>query len=210
MKKVLNLKSACSLVGALLLVGCNTTSGGGAISKAKPIDHIQFNLPAQIEWVAARNENTPNGGMVAEWIPKGYQSNNSPVRVIYQRLVPAKQPNILLAETLKPIKQVCTDSINTPFKAKSLHSSQTSSTFICAQLGKNQVGLVTQNSIFADAAANHYVIAEVKTLPSKKAGELTFNNEREKQQVQNTQALIGLMRGFMDTIRVCDAEKNCR
>lgn len=195
----------------LLIGGCTVGGTGSSLSKnIQPINHVQFNLPKQIQWANIKNNKTPNGDMIAEWVPKGFKSSNSPVRVVYQRTSPAKQPNVLLTQVSQPLKAQCTDVKNTPQQSKSQHSSQASAEVICAQMGKNGYGLVTYTTIFADNAANHVVVSEIKTLPSQKAGLLTPKNAKEKKQIQNTQALIGVMRGFMDSVRVCDANKQCR
>lgn len=204
-----NITAMVAVASTLLIAGCNGLDTS-LLSKEQPISHIQFNLPKQIQWITVKNEKTANGGMVVEWVPKGYKSNNTPVRIVYQRTTPAKQPNLLLAQVAQPLQKQCTDTKITPIKFASKYSNQAGNEAICAKVGKNRFGLVTYTNIFADAGANHTVMTEVKTLPSKKAGLLTPKNAKEKKQVQNTQALIGLMRNFMDSVRTCDAQKKCK
>lgn len=208
MNKKQNITTMLAIAGALLISGCNSLDTTD-LSKAQPISHVQFNLPKQIQWVAVKNEKVANGGMIAEWVPKGYQSNNAPVRVVYQRAMPAKQPNTLLAQIAQPLQKQCSDSKVSPMKFASKYANQAGNEAICAKVGKNRFGLVAYTNIFADAKANHLVTAEIKTLPSEKAGFLTPKNASEKKQVQNTKALIGLMKNFMNSVRACDAEKKC-
>lgn len=210
-----NLIIAMGIAGSLLVSGCVTGSDGSSststtdLSTIKTIDHIKFNLPQQVKWVSVKNAKNKDGRIMAEWVAKGYNSNNSPVRVVYQRSIPTSQPSALLGQMMQPLKKACTDIKMGNFTSKSKHTSQASSEAICAKMANTNFGTVSYTSVFADNAANHIVMSEVKTLPSEKAGVLTYKNDKQKKQIENTQALVGLMRGFMDTVRVCDAANKC-
>lgn len=196
------------IVGGLLtLAGCSMNQGGS--SSISAIDTMQFNLPAQIKWKQSKNQ-ANKGNILAEWIPEGSNSNNTPVRVIYQRLTPSQQTAAFLNKAVQPLQKVCTDIKVSPFKASSAYADQASAEILCAQLGKNQFGTVSYVSVFSDKMANHILVSEVKMPPSQKAGVLNFKTEKQKQQAQNSSALAKLMYQFNNSVRVCDKAKNCQ
>ncbi len=181
--------------------------GGSSITE---ISSMKFELPQQIKWKQTKNE-SKKGNIIAEWVPEGRNVNNTPVRIIYQRVAPGKPTAEFMTKAIQqPLQKICTDSKISDFKTGSAYSDQMSSEIICSQLGKNKFGTVSYISVFTDKDANHILVSEVKMPPSKKAGVLKFKNDKEKQQAQNSQMLAKLMYQFNSTARVCDKAKNCQ
>lgn len=194
--------------GLLTLTGCVSIGGGETATDGK-IATINFNLPQQIKWSQSKNSQNKDGSMLAEWIPQGSKPNNTPVRIIYQRLVPGASAQTFIGNALQPLQKVCTDIKINPFKATSQYPNQANAEVLCAQLGKNRFGTVSYVSVFSDKAANHLVISEVKMPASKKAGVLDFKTAQQKKQAQDSSALAKLMYQFNNSIRACDSKQKC-
>lgn len=208
MKKIMPSAVLGLLSGTLLLSGCAVGSMGGGNEQ---IDHININLPSQIEWVQSQNKATDqNGSMLREWVIKGFQSNNTPARIIYQKIVPALKTNALADNILKPFRQNCADIKLTAIPMNTKHSDKIANEMICSKLGNNPVGLIAYTSVVTDKTANHLIVGEVRTLPSKKAGQLNIANEQQRKQAQTSAAIAQLMQKMITETKVCDANKNCK
>ncbi|MBS9777676.1 MAG: hypothetical protein KGV50_02825 [Gammaproteobacteria bacterium] len=201
-----HLVKAVIVGGLLTLAGCSVNEAGLSVNE---IDTVNFELPKQVKWKQAKNESN-KGNILAEWIPEGSNSKNTPVRVIYQRLNPSQPTAQFMEKAIKPLQSVCADVKVAPFKTASKYADQASVEIICSQLGKNQFGTVSYVSVFTDGAANHVLVSEIKMPASKKAGVLNFKNEKQKQQAQNSKMLAGLMFQFTNSVRVCDKAKKCQ
>lgn len=210
-RNLLKMAFASSLV--LFLSGCfggKTLKQEKAVENSPPsIAYVNFVLPNQIEWVQHINERNAQGAIVAEWGMKNYSQTDTPLRIIYNRVVPTNTPVNLLNQLIAPLKQGCTDITVTALPSPSKYSIQSGAEVICARLDKNNFGLLAKLYVFADKDAMHLVVSEVKTPPSQEAGILNARNEPEKRLVQNTQAAIAILSQFMQTIRVCSAKDQC-
>ncbi len=188
----------------------NTTTGNTATSQAQQISTFNFSLPEQIKWQQSKNLSKKNGGVVAEWIPQGTQLNNTQVRAIYQRLIPAVSNASLLQQIIRPLKKSCSDIRVTPFKAETSHAGALGQRVICSKLGKSPFGIVLDAVVMSDANASHLLISEVKTPASVKAGEIQPKTDKEKIALENTNKLISVMYASIQTARACDKNKQCR
>ncbi len=204
---------------ALLLSGC---AGAGAKRGAakqtekaeqpvqavkRDIAYLTFSLPEQVKWERNPDEALAKAG-VAEWIMAGYSPADSPARVMYQQIAPAQAPATLRSQMLEPLKS-CPDSQINPLKGMSKYHDQVNIGAICSQLGSGNFGLISFISIFSDQAANHLVLAEIRTPASKKAGEFTFQNTEAQKQAETSKILTELLYNLMQTIRICDEKNLC-
>ncbi len=197
---------------ALTLTGCMTASKSTepATPAGTGVDSVSFNLPKQIEWQQTKNSKTKNGGIISEWIPKGAKVNNTTVRVIYQKLAPAAPSNALLTQIAQPLKKTCADVKIAPFKTETKYAGALGQRVVCSKLGKNPFGIVLDAIAVSGKNASHLLISEVKTPASAKVGTLKPKNDKEKQQLANTQKLVGAMYSSVQTLKACDAKKNCQ
>ncbi len=197
---------------ALTLTGCMTASKSTepATPAGTGVDSVSFNLPKQIEWQQTKNSKTKNGGIISEWIPKGTKLSNTTVRVIYQKLVPATASNALLAQVAQPLKKNCADVQVTPFKTETKYAGALGQRVVCSKLGKNGFGVVLDTIAVSDKNASYLLISEVKMPASAKVGAIKPKNAKEKQQLANTQQLVSLMYTYVQTLKACDAKKNCQ
>lgn len=204
---------------ALLLSGCAGAGAKRGTGKAAPkaaesaqtvkrdISYLTFSLPEQVKWERNPDQALANAG-VAEWTMAGYSPAESPARVMYQQIAPAQAPATLRGQMLEPLK-TCTDSQINAFKGMSKYSQQVNIEAICSQLGSDNFGLISYISIFSDQAANHLVLAEIRTPASKKAGVLTFQNTEAQKQAETSKILSELLYNLMQTIRICDEKNLC-
>lgn len=198
------------VIGAMLgLAGCVSTQDSTKSEKVEQIATTNFNLPEQIQWKQVKNQEEA-GNILAEWIPEGSELNNTPVRVIYQRIPQAKPASEFVNVVVEPLQKVCTDIKVSPFKTTSTYENQASVEAICARLGKNNFGTVSYLSVFADNTANHMLVSEIKMPPSDKAGVLKFKNAKEKQLAETSSALANLLYQSHNGLRVCNADKHCQ
>lgn len=205
MKKIFNLSAAGLLGGTLVLAGCAMDSMVGGSDMA--IDHLKMDLPQQIEWVQVKKKPGVN---IQEWVIKGFKSNNSPARVIYQKISPAMPADALMTQVMKPFKSACKDIKVSDVPLNSKYANKMSKEMICSQLGKNPVGLIAYTTVMSDKNANHLVVGEVRTLPSKKAGQFDIKNEQQQKQVQTSAAIAQLMAKMTTGVKVCDSKDNCK
>ncbi|PIE45121.1 MAG: hypothetical protein CSA45_04285 [Gammaproteobacteria bacterium] len=195
------------LIGGLLtLAGCVTGQGGGSGSGIK---EMTMSLPQQVQWVVSQNKTGKDGNQVTEWVPKGFKTNNTPVRIIYQKMVPANKPQDIVAQMAGSLKKNCNDIKVSEFKSASKYPNQVNAEVLCGKLGKSPVGIAMYSSVFTDANANHLVIGEVKIPASKKAGVLDPKTKKEKEQARNAAGLVQLVQGFMQTVRACESKGKC-
>lgn len=214
-------KYACATFNVYLVLclsawvsGCSTAgqgvkTGTAAENTLPSIAYINFIMPNQIEWVQHVNDRNDAGAIVAEWGMKNYSQSDTPLRIMYNRVVPTGTPLNFLNQLITPLKQNCTDTKITPLPSASQYSIQSGAEAICARLGQNGFGVLVKLYVFADKDAMHLVASEVKIPPSEKAGILNFNNDAEKQQVQNAQTAISILGQFMETVRVCTENNQC-
>lgn len=201
---------ATALIGsAITLTGCVSTSQPTA-GKATDIATVNFNLPSQIKWQQSKNSQAKNGGIVAEWLPQGTKSNNTQVRAIYQRLVPAAASGALLAQVATPLKKSCSDITVSPIKPETKYPGAVAQRVVCSKLGKSPFGIVLDTVAMNDKNASHLLISEVKIPASTKVGGFKPKNAKEQQQLQNTSNLVNLMYSSIQTARACDAKKQCQ
>lgn len=210
MRSKQNLFNTIVIGGLLVIAGCTMTQNGGAGAKHE-IATMKFTLPRpeQIAWQQVKNQ-SKNGNMLSEWVPKGNTPANTPVRVIYQRLTPAMATNDFVGRVIQPIQKLCSDHKVAAFKGTSTYPDQANAEMICARLGKNSFGTITYLSVFTDQSANHMLVSEVKAPASEKAGVLNFKTDREKQMAQNSAALAKLMYELNYSVKVCDAKNRCQ
>lgn len=204
-----NLIAPLAIAAAFFLAACTSTDNS-TTAKNEPIDYITMSFPEQIQWQQQQNKKLDNGGIIAEWIVKGSTSQNTPVRVVYNKLLPGSDTKSLLDRAIEPLKTSCADIKITNLPATSKHANQTNMEVICSRMGKNNFGMVFYFTALADAKATHVVRSETKTIASEKAGTLVPANKQQQQQVKNSAAIIALMNNFSKTVRACDAQKVCR
>ena len=213
MKRKKFIISACCCLSALALslTGCagkdKTAGKKGKPESQREIAYLTFLLPNQIKWERNPDEKL-NSMNIAEWYVAGTTSATSPIRIIYQKLEPAK-PVVSLREEVQGPFSVCKDKKMSEFKGQSVYSDQINIETICSKLGENPFGLISYVSIFSDSVANHVVIAESKTPPSQKAGVLDFKDAENKKQAETAKTLADLAIGLMQSIRACDEKKLC-
>lgn len=199
----------------LALAGCKTTqpekttASSAAQNAVKQINYLTMSFPQQVQWVQSQNKGFENGNMVAAWIAKGYNDNNTPVKVIYNTVAQTANLTAFLQGALKPLQTSCADLKITNLKPVNSHSQQINLEVICSRLGKNNFGVLYYITALADGKNIHMVRSETKTLPSAKAGILNPRNQNERNMVNNSAALINLMNGFRQTIKACDAQNHC-
>ena len=202
------LLSGCAGAGAKKGAGKSVQKGAPAVQAAKrDISYLTFSLPEQVKWERNPDEALANAG-VAEWTMAGYSPADSPARVMYQKLEPAQAATTLRNQMLEPLK-TCQDSQNNPFKGMSKYHDQVNVEAICSQLGSDNFGLISYLSIFSDQAANHLVLAEIRTPASKKAGVLTFQNTEAQKQAESSKIISELLYNLMQSIRICDEKNLC-
>ncbi len=208
--------------GVLLVCGCvkkpdpvNSSAAGTppAVSPRKSLlepsfSHITFNLPQGIDWVQSRNTPVGNGG-VAEWVPRGYTSQNSPLRIIYQKKQPGLSPGVRLQEIVAPVKN-CVDAKITRFKGDSSYTHQANVEVFCSKMGKNDWGLVSYVAVFSNRSETHTLIGEIRTTATEKAGVFPEKTKKEREARDKTGALGKLLFDSIRSIRVCTKDGNCR
>ncbi|MGY0398776.1 MAG: hypothetical protein ACWIPH_02315 [Ostreibacterium sp.] len=206
-KQKINLLNVLIIGSVLTLVGCSTTTKDS--KSMSGIGTMNFTLPQSIKWKQVKNQSNPGNNLLAEWIPANNNENNTLVRVIYRRSNPVQPTPEVIANTLKPLQNSCSDIKIKSFKTSSQYLDQSSAEVLCAQLGGNSFGTISYVSIFTDQLANHILVSEVKMPPSKKAGLVDYKNAKQKQEIENRSALAQLMYQFNSSVRVCDAKKIC-
>lgn len=202
----------CACVYMALLSGCNATvpvTAPKEDANINAIHHLTFNLPQQLQWKKITHQVDQSGAEFAQWIVNGFEQSNTPARIIYQKIIPATPNNAVLAQFMQPYQKSCTDVSVIAVNTQSTYQPKNSLELICAQMGNNHYGSAFYISVFSDANASHVVLSDLRTLPSEKAGVLTFKTDQEKQQVQTISALMQIMAGFINTIRACDATDRC-
>ena len=221
-KKGALLKSALML-GALvfLLTGC---ADGGRTGKKSPtpaaaspaaslptsiqkIAYVTFNMPEQVQWEANKDPKLEQSG-IAEWIVKGTTAQSTPARIMYQKLSPAQSLNVLKGQVTSTLPS-CADSKVTDLRGTSQYRNYITFETICSKLGKNKYGLIDYVSIFSDGEANHVVLAEIKTPPSKKAGVLDAKTAQAQKQAETAKVLAELLNRTIQSVRACDANQRC-
>ncbi|MGY0398902.1 MAG: hypothetical protein ACWIPH_02960 [Ostreibacterium sp.] len=207
-KKLSSLPMALLLGSLLALTACASTQGDKTNKTVANIASIKFSLPKQIKWKQIKST-TKNGNNLTEWIPENSTDKNTLIRVFYQRSTPVQSTADYTANIIKAIQQICTDIKVTPFKITSTYTNRSNNEILCAQLVKNKFGTVSHVSVFSDNNANYALVSEVKTLESKKAGIVNYQNAQEKQRIQNSITLAKLMYQTHNNIRICNAAKEC-
>ncbi len=216
--------SGCTLV-VLLVAGCAKEPGvagssgpasSSAVSPRKSLlgsgsafSHVTFNLPKGINWVQSRNTPAADGGGIAEWVPKGYTTKNSPLRVVYQKKSPGISSGSRLQEIIAPIKS-CADAKITRFKGGSSYQDQTNVEVFCSKMGKNNWGLVSYVSVFSNQRETHVLIGELRTAPTKKAGVFADKTAEEKKLYAKTKGLSKLLFDMARSMRACGKNGKCR
>ncbi|MDO5674494.1 MAG: hypothetical protein Q4G66_06225 [bacterium] len=200
--------SGCAGAGAKRGADKKTNNAEQTVQAVKgDISYLTFSLPEQVKWERNPDQALANAG-VAEWTMAGYSPADSPARVMYQQIAPAQVPATLQSRMLEPLK-TCTDSQTDTFKGMSKYGRQVNVEAICSQLGSDNFGLISYVSIFSDQAANHLVLAEIRTPASKKAGVLSFQNTEAQKQAETSKILSELLYNLMQTIRICDEKNMC-
>ena len=171
------------------------------------IASLSFYLPQEVEWEEKTDPNLARGG-ITQWVVAGYSARDTPAKVLYQKMLPAKAP-ATLRKLIHHSLQSCKDSSIGTFKGSSKYHDQINVETICSQLGHERFGVQSFISIFSDTESNHLVIAEVRTPPSSRAGVLEGTNMVTRQQAQTSKVFSDLLFRLMQTIRVCDANQVC-
>lgn len=210
---------AALISGAMLTtVGCKTTSPqkqsannntASQTSSNQTISYVTMTFPKQLQWVASQNQRFNDGGMVAGWVIKGYNATNSPVSIIYNKAVQTSTLQAFLQNAIKPLQTSCPDLKITNLKPVNSHNNQINLELICSRLGKNNHGTLYYVTAMADGKHIHMVRSETKTLASAKAGILNPRNQTERNMVNRSASMIGLMNNFRQTIKACDANNKC-
>lgn len=199
------------LLISVLLTACASTSAQGQSSKKQSVEYIVMTFPKEIPWHQSKVNNYDDGGMLAEWIVQGDSEQTSPIRIVYNKVVPGGNAKTFIQNVIEPIRSSCSDLKVTILPAVNKLSNQANAEVICSRMGKlGYFGTVYYITVLADSKSTHIVTSETKTIPSRKAGLLVPRDEIEKQQIDNSTILIGLMNKFRKSIRACDAQKNCR
>ncbi len=207
---------------ALLVSGCakepdaadpSAPAASSVVSPRKSLlgsafSHITFNLPKEIAWVQSRNTPAGDGG-IAEWVPKGYTTKDSPLRVVYQKKAPGISPELRLQEIIAPLKGCAAAKVNR-FDGGSSYSHQTNVEVFCSKMGKNDWGLVSYVSVFSNRKETHVLIGELRTPPTQKAGVFPEKTAKEKELLDKTRGVSRLLFGMARSIRVCDKGGKCR
>ncbi len=177
-------------------------------SQSSTFSSVSFNLPKEIAWIQSQNQPIGGGGVV-EWIPKGYTSQNSPVRVIYQKKQPGVSPEARLQEILAPIKD-CADSRITRFNGKSSYKYQANAEVFCSKMGKNNWGTISYVTVFSNRDESDVLIGEILTRPTKKAGAFPNKTEQEKKTLDEIKKIGKLLFEMTLSMRACQEDGNCR
>ena len=185
MKKPFLTLGLLALMATLLLsVGCSSKGKFGKKNKDNPAEpdivRLTFSLPEQIEWMKNSDPAMLSDG-VNEWFMVGFTPETTPVRVMDQKIAPA-QPFDYLKDQLLSSLTACKDSKVTTFNGKSKYADQKNIEAICSQMGNDNYGLITYLSIFNDGVASHLVMAEVRSPPAEKVGQVKFQGQRNSRQ----------------------------
>ncbi len=210
------------LFGVLLVSGCakKPSTISSSTGKTPPavlpqkrllepsFSYLTFNLPKGITWV--QSQNTPIGnGWVTEWVPKGYTSQNSPLRIIYQKRQPGLSPGLRLQEIVAPARN-CGDAKITRFNGNSSYKHQANVEVFCSKMGKNDWGLVSYVAVFSNPSETHALIGEIRTPVTEKAGVFPGKTGQEKKLLNQTKTLTKLLFDAIRSVRVCKKNGNCR
>ena len=125
-----------------------------------------------------------------------------------QKIAPA-QPFDYLKDQLLSSLTACKDSKVTTFNGKSKYADQKNIEAICSQMGNDNYGLITYLSIFNDGVASHLVMAEVRSPPAEKVGQVKFQGTKEQQAAAQSKRFADLLFQTMQTIKVCDSKGLC-
>ena len=179
-------------------------SAAPAQQAAQGISYLTISLPREVQWQQGQDQQRG----VTEWVLQGHTSQNSPARVVYQRISPAQPAQQLANQVLNPLGQ-CADRYVNTFVGTSKYPRQANIEAICSRLGQSRIGLISYVSIFSDAQANHLIMTEVRTPPSAKVGIYDQKNAALQKQVEAVNNLAALLRRTMQSVRVCDANRRC-
>ncbi len=212
MKKPFLILGLLALMATLLLsVGCSSKGKFGKKNKDNPAEpdivRLTFSLPEQIEWMRNSDPAMLSDG-VNEWFMVGFTPETTPVRVMDQKIAPA-QPFDYLKDQLLSSLTACKDSKVTTFNGKSKYADQKNIEAICSQMGNDNYGLITYLSIFNDGVASHLVMAEVRSPPAEKVGQVKFQGTKEQQAAAQSKRFADLLFQTMQTIKVCDSKGLC-
>lgn len=198
----------------IIFVAAYFTSTNAQAKKKKAtskIDYITMIFPKEIKWKQLQSREFEDGGMLAEWVIDGLNAQTSPVIISYNKVIQTNDADKLARKLVAPLTSVCLDSKITDLPVQSKHPNQANIEVICSRFGRlGYFGTVNYITVFADKNATHIISSETKTIPSKKAGLLVPNNNIEKEQIDNSAAIIQLMNTFRESIRVCDSKQVCR
>lgn len=198
------------VAGVLLtMAGCASTEKAEKPTNVDKIAVIKFNLPQQLQWKQVKSQQK-DGNALMEWIPQNNDSSNTPVKVIYQRLVSDKSAVDFAKLGIQPLQKSCSDLKVSQLGAISTYKNKVNVEVLCSKLGKNKFGTATYLSVFADGSANHLLISEVKLPESNKAGTINPKNAKERQWAQTASVLAKLMQQLNANAVVCDTNKNCQ
>lgn len=210
--KTLNQFSLLGILIVVSLLGCVSRHDEKIMPPSSAsfplIDEVQFTLPHQLKWSQSQNIRK-NGQIVAEWVIVGRNSMTTPVSFAYQRLVTPYGSAKLLQDLTHPYRKQCSDVIVTPLKLPQAYPNKAGLELICAKFGKTNYGLIAEIALYEDQQAKHLLLSEVKMPASEKAGELVFTNAEQQQTVKQSQALFQLMQQTMNTVKICDINKQC-
>ena len=198
------------LVACLLCPALPGDGQAAAKKKTKTKDgiaYVRISLPEEVEWEVNPDEKLARGGII-QWLVAGYSAKDTPAKVLYQQVKPAKPAGELQMLIDKSLDD-CPDVDMGPFQGSSKYHDQINIEAICSRLGEERFGVQSFISIFSDNEANHVVIAEVRTPVAEKAGELNYRNPVMKQQVETSRVFSDLLYKLMHDIRVCDAKDLC-
>lgn len=168
--------------------------GGGD----REIAFLTLNLPEGVRW--QRNDAAQQG--LTEWFVQGTSSRTSPVRVLYQKVGPARPAAELRRQITATLKN-CPDSRTVNLQKASRYPNQTGFGAYCSKLGQADFGLMSYVSIFSDNKVNHIILSEARVPVSATAGKLTGPNAAQGQRRAD------MMRQIHRTLRVCDKNKRC-
>lgn len=197
----------------IFVTACFTSTNAQAKKKKaiSKIDYVTMSFPKEIKWKQLQSREFEDGGMLAEWVVDGLNAQTSPVIISYNKVIQTNNADKLARKLVTPLASACMDSKITNLAAQSQYTNQANIEVICSRFGRlGFFGTVNYITVFSDKSATHIISSETKTIPSKKAGLLVPSNNIEKEQIDNSAAIIQLMNTFRESIRVCDSKQVCR
>lgn len=177
-------------------------------TKVPTIGTVEFELPQQLSFERDIDQNQ-GGKQLVQWIVKGTQQQNTPLRFAFQKKPATLSVQEMLSDMLKPLSESCSDVQISEIEISSIYANQANLEYICARYLDHAYGKLLHISVFYDQYSHYIVVGEVKLPASEKAGVLNFNTEQQKQDIELAQARIALVQEFSRSIRVCDVAKNC-